>query len=139
VLLPHRFTTRQQQELSTSIERLHGLQTKFFQATDYTSYLKLLKAMTQGNRQADIILLPWSEKTSIDERSATLERNDSPAALLHPQVSSLLDDPDTSFIPYALDPRVSVQKTEQGSNSPDTLSLATIIQVLQQKKALPPL
>lgn len=139
VLLPPRFNKRQQQELSASIERLHGLQTTFFQAPDHRSYLKLLNAMTQGSRQADIILLPWSEKNSIDARSATLERNDSPAALLHPQVSPLLDDPSTSFIPYALDPRVTLQKKQADSITPDTVHLSTILQSLQQYKALPPL
>ena len=64
VLLPPRYNKTAQSELAATIKKYAStpIETIFYQATTYAGYLRMIETMSKGARQADIMLIPRSER-----------------------------------------------------------------------------
>ncbi len=125
ILLPPRVQQEKINELLSRIDPENIFQPTLLQPTTLSSYLRAISAMSTGARQADIILLPRQEVSTIEQRWAQIDRSatSAPTGLFHPQVGKLLTASKSMFTPHALDPRVTV--TQAPTNN---LNLGTFLQ-----------
>jgi len=110
ILLPPRVQKEKINELLVRIDPEKAFQTTLFQPTTLSTYLRAVEAMSTGSRQADVILLPRQEISLVEPWWAQIDRSvtNAPTGLFHPQIGELLTAWNSTFIPHALDPRVTI-------------------------------
>ncbi len=108
VIIPSWVDSSEFKQALTTIELQHGIKTKVSKVKTITEYQQILRAVLQHPEQADIVLVPTNWLDSFTNRWYYIPFKNSIAPLFHPLFRTRVDHKWFTYVPYALDPYVTL-------------------------------